>query len=114
LAVILAAREADCRSVWAGHVRLAQKAGLSEEVIRAVGFREPTDGLPDDEALIIEYARELLRDHVVSQPVYDRAQARFGQRGIIDLTGIIGYYTMLSLHMIAYGVQPAADAPQLP
>jgi 4-carboxymuconolactone decarboxylase len=114
IAMILAAREADGAFQWGSHTRLAREAGVREEVIDVIGHRKPVDGLTDDEALIITYGREILRGHKISQATFDKARARFGDQGLVDLTGIMGYYTMLAVHLNAYAVEAREGTDRLP
>jgi 4-carboxymuconolactone decarboxylase len=114
LAIITAAREADCAYEWAAHVRLAREVGVPEAAIDAVANKKTLDGLAPDEALVVGYARELLRDHRVSQATFDKVRARYGDQTILELTATLGYYTMLACTLNAFEARPAADAPQLP
>ena len=114
LAIIATAREFDCPYEWAAHVRLARQEGVREEAIQAVANRNPLDGLPDDEALIVRYCREMFREHRVSDSTFRAAQTRYGDRGVTDLTATMGYYGQIACVLNAFEITPAADAPQLP
>ena len=114
LATITASREFNCDYEWGAHVRMGREAGVREEAIDAVGNNGSLDALTEDEALIVGYGRELLRQNKVSDTTFEAAKARFGVQGIMDLTVTMGYYGMLAVAMNAFEVEPPADWPRLP
>ena len=114
LATITASREFNSSYEWGAHVRLGLAAGVREEAIGAVAHNGPLDSLSEDEALIIRYGRELLRDSRVSSGTFEAAKTRFGVQGVTELTVTMGYYGMLAVAMNAFEVEPPADWPQLP
>ena len=59
-----------------------------------------------DEETIYDYAIELVRNKRVSDATYERAKARFGTKGLVDLTGIMGYYTFLAMQLNASQYRP--------
>ena len=113
LAIITTAREFDCDYEWAAHTILARQAEVSEEAIETVANRGPLDSLTEDEAMIILYSRELLRQHRVSDKTFRAAKARFGEQGITDLTATIGYYGMLACVLNTFELDLAPNSPRL-
>ena len=114
LAIITAAREADCRYEWAAHVRLAREVNVREEAIDIVAAGGSLEGLTDHEELIVRYARELLAGHALEDATFEAALARYGEQGVMELTTLLGYYTMVASVLNAMNVEPPADAAQLP
>ena len=114
LAIITTAREFDCAYEWAAHATLALEAGVRDSVIQTVANGGELSELTDDEALIVGYARELLRNHKVSDGTYAAAKAKFGDQGVTELTATIGYYGMLACALNAFEVEPSPEMPQLP
>ena len=114
LAIIAAAREADCAYEWGAHVRIAREAGVREEAIEAVGSLNATNALTAGEALIVNYAHELLAAHHVSDDTFTAARERFGEQGVLELTALLGYYTMLACTLNATAVEPVAGMDALP
>ena len=55
------------------------------------------DRLTPEEALIVGFAWELARDGRVSDATFEAAKARYGNKGVIELSALIGYYTMLAV-----------------
>jgi len=114
LAIIATAREKDCPYVWAAHVVLARKAGTREEAIAAVRDRKDVGGLAPDERAIVSYVRQLLRTNRVDQPVFDALKDRYGVPWVVELTGLIGHYGLVSGLLNSFEMAPPPDAEQLP
>lgn len=114
LAIITAAREFDCAFEWAAHEPLARSASVRQAAISAVANRRDLSELTADEALIVEYGRQLLRDKRIAPEVFDAAKAAFGEQGVTELTATIGYYGMLACALNAFEVEPPPDAARLP
>ena len=114
LAIITAAREFDCDYEWGAHERLARKEGVRDVVIDAVATRGDLGSLTDDEALVVSYGRELLRDHRVSAATFEKAKNKFGEQGVTELTATMGYYGMLACALNAFEVEPTSDMARLP
>ena len=114
LAIITTAREFDCSYEWAAHATLAREAGVRESAIEAVANGGELSELTGDEALIVGYGREILRNHRVSENTFAAAKAQFGEQGVTELTATIGYYGMLACALNAFQVMPSEEMPQLP
>jgi 4-carboxymuconolactone decarboxylase len=54
-----------------------------------------------DEETVYDYASELLKTKQVSDATFERAKSRFGSKGVVDMTGIVGYYTFLAMQLNA-------------
>lgn len=114
LAIITTARNFDCDYEWAAHARIASDVGVSEEAIDIVANRKPVSGLSDDYAVIVQFARELLDQHRVSDDVFAAVKKRFGESGAIELTATVGYYSMIACVLNATEIKSPAGSPKLP
>jgi 4-carboxymuconolactone decarboxylase len=114
MAIITTARSFDCDYEWAAHARIASDVGVSDEAIEIVANRKPTSGLSDDYAMIVQFARELLEVHRVSDDVFAAVKNRFGESGAIELTATVGYYSMIACVLNATEIESPAGSPQLP
>ncbi len=115
LAILATARANGSQYEFTYHVPLARRAGVSEEAIVALQQDTAPDGLAPEERLVVHYVQELLRDRKVSDATYTAAQKRFGLKALVDLTVLVGYYTMLAYVMHALEVELEPDvAPLLP
>lgn len=82
---------------WFTHVPLAMKEGTSAETIEALRCGRRPNDMHADEALVYDFTQELMAHHGVCDATYAAAVERFGERGVIDLTGLIGYFITVSL-----------------
>lgn len=114
LAVSATAREYDCPYIWAAHAPLARKAGVGDETVAAVRDRRALDGLPPEEAAVVRYVRQLLRDNRVQDEVFGPLLQTHGARWLVELTVWIGRYGALAGILNAFEVSPAPDAEPLP
>src|ERR1700716_1361124 len=100
LAILITARQWTAQYEWFAHYPLALKAGLDPKVAADIAAGKRPDNMKDDEAALYDLATALYRDKKVSDPIYKAALAKFGERGIMDIIGIIGYYDLVSMTLI--------------
>lgn len=94
LAVCTAVRAADVDYIWEPHVKLGLAAGAREQAFNAIDTLGPLDALTPDEALIIGYGRELLETRKVRDETVAAVRERYGEKGLLELTAVMGVYTM--------------------
>ena len=99
MAILIVARHWCQRFEWGVHAADAAKAGLAPGVIAAIAEGRRPAGMADDETALYDFCQELLRNQCVSDTTYARAVALFEERGVIDLVGILGYYSLLAMVM---------------
>ena len=99
LVILLVAREWTQHYEWYAHRDIALEAGLSLETVGAIAAGRNPDDLKEDETVIYDFCIELMREKEVSDTNYSRVFERFGERGVIDTVGIVGYYTLLAMVM---------------
>ncbi len=95
--VLITARDWTQNFEWNGHSAAALKGGLSQDIVQAVADGRRPMRMAEDETIVYDFTTELLNNRGVSDETYARALAKFGERGIIDMTGISGYYTMIAM-----------------
>jgi AhpD family alkylhydroperoxidase len=103
LAILRVARRRGCVYEWSHHVRLAAKAGLSEDEIEAAGRGEAAGGL---EAAVLRAVDELDGDSAVSDPTWAALGAHLGERQLMDLVFTVGTYCLLAMAFNTFGVEP--------
>ena len=112
--ILLTAREWTQPYEWYAHHQIALDAGLDRDIVQALAEGRPPEGLIEDEAVLYAFFRELNDDKVVSDATYSQALAMFGEKGVIDTVGIIGYYTLLAMAMnTAQTPAPGPSDPEL-
>ena len=101
MVILITAREWTQQYEWNAHHPIALKQGLRREIADAIAGGYRPAGMAEDEEIAYDMATEILRQKRVSDPTYRRALARFGEQGVIDLLGVVGYYNFLAIVMNA-------------
>ncbi|WP_337997499.1 carboxymuconolactone decarboxylase family protein [Oleispirillum naphthae] len=115
LVILITAREWSNQYEWFAHQKLALKAGIKPEVIAAIAEGRRPAGMTADEEMVYDFLDELIRNKSVSDAAYNRIEGKFGERGVIDLVGIHGYYSLLAAEMnVAQTPLPAGAPQQIP
>ena len=118
LAILVTGRACQSPFEWYAHRIEAEKAGIEAPIIEALLAQRWPEGLAGDDALVVRYALELNQHDSVSDATYADALARFGERTLVELTALVGYYTMVAMTLNAHeiplpeGVEPAFPLPQ--
>jgi len=99
LAILVTARQWNQEVEWAIHAPIAMQVGIPASVIRAIAERRRPEAMLVDEAVVHDFCVELHERKSVSDRVYADALALFGEQGVVDLTGVNGYYTLLAMVM---------------
>ena len=115
-AIMIAARQWSQPYEWRAHYPLAIKGGLDRQILVDLGAGTRPQGMKEDETALYDFCTELYRDKDVSDAAFKAALAKFGERGIMDLIGIIGYYDIASMALIVQKTtaRPVDEAPLLP
>lgn len=101
LAILVTARQWSQQVEWAIHAPIAVRTGIAAETVEAIAHGVRPTGMRPDEATIHDFCIELHRDQAVSDAIWADAMQQFGEQGVVDLLGINGYYTFLSMLMNA-------------
>jgi 4-carboxymuconolactone decarboxylase len=113
-AIIITARYWNSQYEWSAHRKYAADAGLSEDTIQAVATgKRPTAMLPEEE-VVYNFCTELLDTKQVSDKNFEAAKARLGEKGLVDLIAVMGYYHLvaMTLNVDRYPL-PAGAKPEL-
>jgi 4-carboxymuconolactone decarboxylase len=114
-AILLTARQWTAQYEWFAHYPLALKGGLDPKILGDIAAGRRPENMKDDEAALYDLVMALYRDKQVSDAVYGAAREKFGERGIMDIIGIIGYYDMVSMTLITMQAgAPNDSVPPLP
>lgn len=89
---------------WYAHVGPAREAGIPEPVIEAIrcGIEPPLEDAPSK--AVYRVAREIHENRRLSDETYQAAATTLGEQGLVDLIGILGYYTLISMTLNAFEV----------
>ena len=115
LAVCAVARHTGNQFEWTMHAPLAVKAGVAEAAVEALRVGARPKQLACDEEVALDFTRELLQTHGVSDPTYAAALQAFGEQGVVELATLVGYFAMVSwlMNVARTPAQASATGPGL-
>ncbi len=119
LAILATAREVRSQYEWTAHEPAALREGLEPEIVDLVKRRADLDtvgdtpGLGERERLVIEFVREVLTEKKVSAETFSQARNLFGDRGVMDLAGLVAYYNLVNITLKTFDVQLAPGRERL-
>jgi 4-carboxymuconolactone decarboxylase len=115
ISILTVAREMNSQFEWAAHEPEALKEGVSPQVIAVIKNRGSTEGLAETDAAIIEFGRQIFRDHKVSSAAYARMRALFEPTKLVELVLLMGTYSSTAVLLTAFDMQlPEGQKPLLP
>jgi 4-carboxymuconolactone decarboxylase len=95
--ILMTSRQWTQNYEWNAHEAIARQQGLSPDIIKAISEGRRPERMAEDEEILYTFFDELARNRSVSDATYERAVGKFGEQGVIDTLGIVGYYTMLAM-----------------
>jgi 4-carboxymuconolactone decarboxylase len=107
--ILVTAREWTCQIEWYLHVPEATAAGVSPKIIADLAARKRPAGMNADQTMLYDFSLHMHRDHGhVPDALFNQVRARFGDKGVVDIVGINGYYDAVAMTI------NAADQPMPP
>jgi 4-carboxymuconolactone decarboxylase len=97
MAIIIVGRHWTSHYEWNAHRTAAAQAGLNESIIQAIAAGKRPSSMDADETIIYNFATELLTTKQVSDGVFKAVKDKFGERGVVDLISVMGYYQLVSM-----------------
>jgi 4-carboxymuconolactone decarboxylase len=106
MAILIGARVDGSQFEWWAHEPRAREEGVSQEVCDALREGRRPPALADEEAALFDFGVELLTRPAVADATFERAREAFGERGVVDLTYLLGFYGMIAGVLKAAAVLP--------
>ncbi len=113
LVILITAREWTQDYEWYLHYPITLKVGIKPETIDAIANGRRPTAMSEDEEIVYDFSTELHKNKRVSDRTFERAEKRFGKKGVVDLTGINAYYTLLAMQLNVARYQVPKDAKKL-
>jgi len=110
-AILITAREWTSQYEWYAHYPLALKAGLDAKLADELALGKRPSAMKDDEAAVYDFCIALHRTRQDDDAAFNRALALFGEQGVVDLIGVSGYYTAVSMTLNVAHVMPPDGEP---
>jgi 4-carboxymuconolactone decarboxylase len=113
LAILVACRETNYNLEWNAHEPSALKAGVDAKVVDVVRKNGSLTGIPDQDATVIRFGRQMFTDRKVDSATFGKAVEQLGQRGVMDLVAVMNTYAVSGFYAIAVDEHPPAGKPAL-
>ncbi len=110
LAILVTARFWTSQYEWYVHKNMALKAGLEPEIIEAIATRQTPEFKSSEAQVLYDFSRSLHQNHQVPDDLYSQAVAVLGELAVVELVGLLGYYTLISMTLNAFEVELPAGA----
>lgn len=112
LAILVMAAHWESAFEWWAHHPIALQAGVAADALEQLRQGLTPSFTQDDESLVYRFMRELLLTRKVSDPLYEQTLNTLGQDQVVDLVGLAGYYTLISMTLNVFDIQPPeGEAP---
>jgi 4-carboxymuconolactone decarboxylase len=113
LALLVAARHWDAQHSWNAHLDKAIAAGVDAGALARLAAGGEPDFPGQDERVLYQLATQLLGRHFVCDDTFDAALAAFGERGLVDLIGALGNFSMqaMLLNVVHLDLEPDREPP---
>ncbi len=113
LGILLVGRYWTAQYEFYAHRELAEKAGLSPAICDAIAEGRQPEAMDEEERVVWSFGNELLQTKEVSDATFNAMKEKFGEQGVIDLVGAMGYYTIVSMVLNVDRVPLPPDAVPL-
>ncbi len=115
LAILVVARQWTCQYEWFAHKPDALKGGLGAGIIDAIAHRQPPQFEQRDESLVYGFSVALTKTCMVPGDLYRETVESIGERGAVELVGLLGYYTLVAMTLNTFEIGlPEGVEPGLP
>jgi len=113
MAILINARTWESKYEWFAHKPLAVKGGLAESIADDLAQNKRPSNMKADEEVVYDICMALHKTHFVDDALFKRAVSVLGERGVIDLVAVSGYYTLISmvLNVAEVPLPPGAKSP---
>jgi 4-carboxymuconolactone decarboxylase len=110
--IILTGRYWGAQYEWNAHKAAALQAGLNPAIAESIATGKRPAGMSPDLEAAYNFIDELLTTHQVSDAAFQTAKDKFGEKGVVDMIAVSGWYSLVSMALnvdrypLANGVKP--------
>ena len=112
LAAIIVIRHWGAKFAWAMNARDAIEKGVSLDIVAAINHRQRPEFQKADEEVVHDLVSELLASKLISDKTYARASDTLGEESLVDLVATVGFFSMVSMTLVSFDIDPPQDAAQ--
>jgi len=110
LVILITARHWSSEFEWQHHKPIAIDAGLGSDIVEAIQHSKTPEFTNDDESIVFTFSKELLDSRSVSDATYQNAIDELGRDTVVDLVGLLGYYSLISMTINVFEVDTQGPA----
>jgi len=110
LCILMMAAHWKAAGEWVDHAPIARQLGVDADALEALRKGQPAKFKSADEAAAYDLAQELLNTRDVSDATYARAKSVLGERGVLDIIAVLGYYGLIAMSMKTFALKPEGAA----
>ena len=110
LCILMMASHWKAAGEWVDHEPIARGLGVDAAALENLRLGKSAKFGKDDEVAAYEFAQELLDKRDVSDATYARCKAVLGERGLLDVVAVLGYYSFIAMSMKAFAQVPEGVA----
>lgn len=110
LCILIMAAHWKCGGEWIDHEPIARGHGVDAAALEALRTGQPAKFTQADEIAVYDVAQELLHTREVSDATYARAKSILGERGLLDVVAVLGYYGLIAMSMKTFAQSPEGVA----
>lgn len=115
LSILIGTRESNADFEYTAHEAAGRKAGIDPKVIEAIKFRRNLEGLPEEDAAVIQLGREIYQKHRVSSDTFARVNKIYGAMKLVNIVGLMNFYYSVAGEIHTFGQEmPAGEKSALP
>lgn len=106
LCILMMATHWKAAGEWVDHAPIAANLGVDAAALEALRQGKPSRFSQPDEQATYDLAQELLNTREVSDATYARARQILGERGVLDVIAVLGYYGLIAMSMKTFAQVP--------
>jgi 4-carboxymuconolactone decarboxylase len=97
---------------WTAHKAAALRNGVKPAIVDAIATGKRPTGMSPEMEVAYNFIDELLTTHQVTDASFKAAKDTYGEKGVVDMTGLSGWYCLVSMlldvdrYPLGQGVQP--------
>ncbi len=104
LAILMVAAKWHAQYEWWAHEKIARTVGLDPNVVTGLKAEILPEFKHSSEAVVYHFTRELIAQQRVSEQCYTKAVELLGEKGVVELVLLLGYYTLVSMSLNVFEV----------
>jgi 4-carboxymuconolactone decarboxylase len=109
-AILCTARQWRAQFEWHAHESMALKAGVLPKTVRDLKAGRAPKSAPKDERALYDFIQELYRTRRVSDRAYKKVSSFLNEEAMVELVGVLGYYTLISMTLNVFQMLPPPEA----